>query len=93
MAVSPFYNMELLFQDNKVGLTDVENLRKFLLEENLPTLNDEQIVLFLLSCDNNIDFTKETIKSHYRIKMDHPKYFKNRSVDRPDIHFHINNCL
>lgn len=93
MAVSSFYNTEVLFQDYNICLSEVQQLKEFLLEENLPQLSDEQIIIFLLSCDQNINFTKETIKSHYRIKKDNPKYFKNRSIDRPDIHFHLNNCV
>lgn len=93
MAVSSFYNTEDLIKDNEISRTDLQDLREFLLEENLAKLSDEQIIIFLLSCDKNIDFTKETIRAHYKIKKDYPKYFTNRSIDRPDIHFHINNCV
>lgn len=93
MAVSSFYSTETLIKDNQISCTDLQDLKEFLINENLPKLSDEQIIIFLLSCDKNVDFTKETIKLHYKIKKDYPKYFTNRSIDRQDIHFHINNCV
>lgn len=89
---APFFDEEKLIKDNLAG-NAVQEIRLFLAEEKLPKLRDEQIMLFLMSCDNDKNFTKETIKIHYQIKKNYPKYFTNWNVERPDFQYQLSNSL
>ncbi|XP_072375289.1 alpha-tocopherol transfer protein-like isoform X1 [Diabrotica undecimpunctata] len=48
-------------------------------------LQDELIILFLLSCDNNTERTKGTIMAHFKMKKEAPEIFDGRDMYRDDI--------
>lgn len=54
-------------------------------EEKIPRIPDELVVLFLISCENNIEATKNTIKAYFRIKSEAPDIFNDRDVDSKDL--------
>lgn len=87
-----FFDQKELIED-KLASDAVQDIQEFLANKKLPKLRVEQILLFLLSCDNDKDFAKETIKLHYQIKKDYPKYFTNWNIERSDFHFEITKCL
>ncbi|KAL1501764.1 hypothetical protein ABEB36_007031 [Hypothenemus hampei] len=49
------------------------------------SIQDELIVIFLLSCNNDIPLTKNTIKMYYQCKKDSPEIFDNRDMEREEI--------
>lgn len=74
------------------GRTTIENIGviKTWLQKSgsdfVPTiLCDESIVLFLLSCENNVEKTKITITEHYKLKAEAPELFDDRNVSGDDI--------
>lgn len=80
---------------------NVKSIRDWLLNEDdaknrknvvkIPNLNDEQIVCFLLSCNSNIEQTKNTIKQYYIGRNGAPELFDNRNaVDDPAIIHQLN---
>nr|CAI5865863.1 unnamed protein product [Callosobruchus analis] len=57
----------------------------------VPAALDEQvIVLFLLSCKNDVEFTKKTILAFYGCKKAAPEIHDNRDLKRPDIKLALN---
>uniref|UniRef100_A0A6P7GF42 Alpha-tocopherol transfer protein-like n=1 Tax=Diabrotica virgifera virgifera TaxID=50390 RepID=A0A6P7GF42_DIAVI len=60
-------------------------------EKYVPSkLSDEFIVLFLLSCNNDIDVTKKTITAYYKLRKDAPELFDDRTSEREDIQKALN---
>lgn len=45
-------------------------------------IQDELIVLFLLSCDNDIELTKKTVKAYYKYRKECPDIFDDRRMER-----------
>ncbi|XP_072397561.1 alpha-tocopherol transfer protein-like [Diabrotica undecimpunctata] len=55
-------------------------------EKYVPSsLSDEFIVLFLLSCNNDIEMTKKTVNAYYRLRKEAPELFDDRTSEREDI--------
>ncbi|VEN62117.1 unnamed protein product [Callosobruchus maculatus] len=55
-----------------------------------PVLQEQMIVQFLLSCDNDVEFTKTTISAFYRCKKAAPELHDDRDMRRPDIRTALN---
>lgn len=82
--MKPFFDFtaQSMIDSGRLKRADVDDLKIWLKgQRDVPDLNDEQIVCFLLSCNNNQDATRTTIKSHYRYKKMLPEFFDDRSVD------------
>lgn len=48
-------------------------------------IQDEMLIIFLISCDNNIDLTKKTIIAYYECKKDAPEIFDDRDMQSTSI--------
>ncbi|XP_044261384.1 retinaldehyde-binding protein 1-like [Tribolium madens] len=65
---------------------DVFNaLKQWCQSEKLPVLADEQLVLFLLSCYNELEATQKTIHAHFKCKVSAPELFFNRDFWAEDV--------
>ncbi|XP_066144708.1 alpha-tocopherol transfer protein-like [Euwallacea fornicatus] len=53
--------------------------------ESLPEIQDELIVIFLLSCEHDIPLTKNTIIMYYKCKKNGPEIFDNWNMERLDL--------
>ncbi|CAG9769960.1 unnamed protein product [Ceutorhynchus assimilis] len=54
-------------------------------DHSIPAVQDEMIVIFLISCDNDIKLTQHTITMYYKCKKDAPELFNERDFEREDI--------
>ncbi|KAF5285076.1 hypothetical protein FQA39_LY16765 [Lamprigera yunnana] len=54
-------------------------------EEQVPNLTEEQTVLFLLACEEDVGYTKSVILAYYRIKRSSPDIFDDRLLDADDV--------
>ncbi|KAF5285075.1 hypothetical protein FQA39_LY16764 [Lamprigera yunnana] len=54
-------------------------------EKRVPSLTEEQTVLFLLSCEEDVEYTKNVILAYYRIKRSSPDIFDDRLLDADDV--------
>ncbi|CAH1111794.1 unnamed protein product [Psylliodes chrysocephalus] len=83
------FKPEDIFLEKRTNAEYVETITKWLpnvKEKYVPkTLSDEMMVLFLLSCTNDINLTKRTIISYYKLRKASPLIFDNRRVDCPEI--------
>lgn len=88
------FTVESLVKAGRIKLADVCELQKKLQNEGpLPQLTDEQAACFLLSCNNNIQQSIITIKTHYKLKKTQLKHiFMNRDVDRPELQKQLQIC-
>ena len=74
---------------NRITQREIDELQAQLKEYDVPTLNMEQCVLFLLSCDRDIKFTLKTIQEYYKAKCGGPELFDNRSLEISDIQYQL----
>ncbi|KAF5284123.1 hypothetical protein FQR65_LT00123 [Abscondita terminalis] len=78
------YN-QLIDKGTLIDCSKVETIKNWLCMDQLPQLTKEQIVLFLISCDDDVDFTKVTIKAYFSIKYNNNDVFNNRKVSDDDV--------
>ncbi|KAK5638469.1 hypothetical protein RI129_012764 [Pyrocoelia pectoralis] len=72
-------------EDNSVNEEDVTHVRNWCETQSLPLLSEEQTILFLLSCNNDVALTKRTIEIAFEIKRNSPEIFDNRKMSGDDI--------
>lgn len=82
MNLSYDFAVQPLIEQGKVQKSDIEEVKNWVeAEGDIPALTEEQIVLFLLSCDNDQSSTRTTIKAHYDYKRRLPELFDDKSAD------------
>lgn len=79
------FTAQKVIDDGRTAWQDVEELKKWLSTQDFPKLTDEQVVVFLLSCDNDHEATKKTIEAFYYSKTNAPELFNDRNLERPDL--------
>lgn len=74
------FDVNEVIEKNRTTIEDIEHIEEWLTTETLPKLVREQIIAFLLSCDNDRKMTKRTIKCNYALKSSSPNLFTNRNI-------------
>ncbi|XP_019879892.2 alpha-tocopherol transfer protein-like [Aethina tumida] len=68
--------------DGSTSRQNVEEIKKWLDQHpNIPKINEEQIVLFLIACKNDLMATTSTINSYFKCRQNAPEFFSNRHVE------------
>ncbi|CAH1275671.1 unnamed protein product [Diabrotica balteata] len=87
------FKAEDLIAEGRVSKENVEEIRTFvsnLKDKYVPLrIQDEMIIIFLLSCENDVELTKTTIVNYYYLKWHGPEIYDDRQMDRPDIQLAI----
>jgi len=79
---------EVLKRIDDVTASDIKKLSDWCkTEENsIPqTLNDEQLLLFLHSCYNNLEHTKKCMVSYYSLKRKNKVLLQDRDIQLPNL--------
>lgn len=79
------FTAKQIITENRVTQGEIDSIKNWLNNNELPELSEEQITLFLLSCNNDENSTKATIKAFYRIKKQSPEIFDNRKIERENL--------
>lgn len=80
------FTVEEIISQKRVTQKQIDEIKEWLNEgEEYPDLVEEQIVLFLLSCDCKRQETCATIVAHYKAKLGVPKFFDDRNVDSREL--------
>lgn len=79
------FNVQTVIDQGRVNREEIEEIKKWITLEEIPDLSDEQIALFLMSCNGQREFTKNTIKAYYQLKRSAPELFDNRDLERKDL--------
>ncbi|KAB0791392.1 hypothetical protein PPYR_03192 [Photinus pyralis] len=74
-----------IIQAGHVSDDDLQLLKIWQRETDLPQLTDEQLVLFLIATGSSVELCKATIETHFRIKTKTPVLFKDRNVQNEDL--------
>lgn len=76
------FAVETVIAEGRVSRDDIEEIKRWAeTQTQLPEMCDEQIALFLLSCERDREYTKGTICAHYRLKGNAPELFDGRDLD------------
>nr|XP_023012904.1 alpha-tocopherol transfer protein-like isoform X1 [Leptinotarsa decemlineata] len=85
---------EDIFAKGMTTKEDLETIKTWLLTLNdeylPPNIQDHLLVLFLISCVNNIELTKKTILSYYKLKQHAPEIFDDRNLKRSELQTALN---
>ncbi|CAH1111799.1 unnamed protein product [Psylliodes chrysocephalus] len=88
------FTAEECIKEGRVSSDDVEEIRTFVSNLNdkyVPArVQDEMIVIFLLSCANDVQLTKKTIISYYLLKFEGPEIYDDRDLSNSDIQLALN---
>lgn len=84
------FTISELIEQGRVHQSDVDSLKNWLSTETVPKLTNEQVALFLLSCNNQADQTKTVIKSYYKIRQMAPELFTERRVNSDQLQKQLN---
>lgn len=79
------FTVEQMILEKRVTQMEIDGIKEWLNGEDYPELVEEQIVLFLLSCDCKFKETCATIAAHYKAKLNVADFFDDRDVDRADL--------
>lgn len=79
------FKAEEIINEGRITRKDIDIIDEWVSTQNLPKVTEEQIVLFLLSCLNEKELTKTTIKAYYTVKKGTPEVFDDRQMNRTDI--------
>ncbi|XP_060533912.1 retinaldehyde-binding protein 1-like isoform X2 [Cylas formicarius] len=82
------FNAEDVVKTGRTSLYNIAEIRKWLTYmPAFPAVSDEQIVLFLLACNDSVEFTKSTITYYFKHRAVAPEFFSNRDVDGDELTF------
>lgn len=79
------FSAQKIIEKGRVPRELFDQLKQWCQSQQLPNLSDEQIVIFLLSCYNELEATQNTIHSHFKCKLSAPDLFFNRDFRAEDI--------
>lgn len=76
------FTAQEIIKEGRTTQKAIDTIRIWLYETNhLPNIPDQMIVLFLLSCNNVIESTKNTIQAYYTCKRNGPELYDNRDIE------------
>lgn len=84
------FQVQALIDNGRITREEIIVLEDKLQDVNVPPLTDEQIALFLLSCDRDLDFTIRTIKEFFKARLSGPELFDERCLEREDLQYQLN---
>lgn len=85
MAVSFGFKAKSLIEEEWTTQDHVDDLRAWLMSQNFPKLTNEQLVQFLVACNNDHEACKKSLKAYYSAKLQLKTLFINRDVLRADL--------
>ncbi|KAF7287662.1 hypothetical protein GWI33_006007 [Rhynchophorus ferrugineus] len=82
------FNIDDVLKENRTSKDNIEFIKDWLCKtkhNSIPNIQDELIVIFLLSCDNDLELTKHTIEVHFICKKQCTQLFSERDITRDDL--------
>lgn len=85
MALSYQFKAKEIIDQGRTTQAAIDDIKEWLTTTTIPQLPEELIVLFLLSCENNLNSVKNTIQAYFKIKSEAPEIFNDRDVDSDEL--------
>lgn len=94
MALYYHFTPQEIISQGRTTAENLKTIRNFVESLNQKPVprhtQDETLILFLLSCDNDLELTKKTILSYYNSKRNCPEIFDGRNMNSSDIQNALN---
>lgn len=74
-----------LVKNGRLGENDLKEFKIWLAMQELPKFSDEQLALFYLACEKNLENSKKCALNYYYSRRDGPELFDDRDLLRKDI--------
>ncbi|XP_044261385.1 uncharacterized protein LOC123009261 [Tribolium madens] len=85
MALQYHFKAKSIVDEGRTTQTAIDDVKEWLKNTKLPQLPDELIVLFLLSCQNDVHCVRNTIQAYFKIKNEAPEIFNSRDIDSEEL--------
>lgn len=86
MAQNFGFTVNQLLEEKRTTQENIEAIRNWIpTTRDIPEIADELIALFLMACDNSVEFCKTTILHYYDVRFNCPELFRNRTVEYEDV--------
>ena len=85
MALPFAFQAQTIIAEGRTSQSDVNTIRGWLRTTSLPLLQDEFIVIFLISSENKIDKAKQIIEAYFKVKNGYPNVFNNIDLESEPI--------
>lgn len=79
------FEIDSVVNDGKITWNEINEIYEWNRTNNLPKLEKEQIVFFIIACDRDIEFTKKTIIEYFKARKGAPELFNNRYVELQEL--------
>lgn len=79
------FKAQTILEEGRTTQAAINEIGIWLPTIGFPNLPEELIVIFLISCENNILATQKTIMAYFRIKNAAPDMFDNRDILNEDL--------
>lgn len=81
------FTAQNIIDEGRTTQEAIDEIKKWIIEsDDLPkSIPEQMIVVFLLSCNNEIEATKATVKAYFYCKKNGPEIHDNRDLHLPDV--------
>lgn len=91
------FDVQDLLKQEKVDQESIDIINEWCTSnDKIPNIPAQEICLFLMACNSNLENVKHCIENYYKIRLSTPHIFENRSTLNEDIVTqlkHLNVCL
>ncbi|CAH1111790.1 unnamed protein product [Psylliodes chrysocephalus] len=90
MSAVPKHNFkaEDIVKEGRTTQSNIEEIKQWLsFKPNFPEMSEEQICLFLIACNNDLEQVKITIENFFKQKSSSPELFMSRDIDTKENKF------
>ena len=85
MALPFRFNVKTIIEDGRTTERDINAIKTWLKTKSLPPLQEQFIVLFLLSCLNDLASVQNTIETYFKVKNEAPHIFNDCDLENTDM--------
>ncbi|XP_063925063.1 alpha-tocopherol transfer protein-like isoform X2 [Zophobas morio] len=85
MALPFQFNVKTIIEDGRTTESDISAIKTWLKTTSLPPLQEQFIVLFLLSCSNDLASVRNTIEYYFKVKNEAPQIFNDCDLENTDM--------
>ncbi|KAJ8981881.1 hypothetical protein NQ317_008229 [Molorchus minor] len=82
------FKAEDLVKDGRTTATNIQDVKRWMdSHPHIPQMSEEQIALFLIACNNEVEATQTTIGLYFKHKASSTELFTNRDIEDDDMQF------
>lgn len=76
------FKLDAIIQSGRTTIYNIDGIKEWLKQMPIiPPMSEEQIAVFLLACNNDIEATKSCILAYFKYRAGGPELFSSRNMD------------